>query len=72
MLRSCCNRLAKPRKCHQPRTTAKGRIVETGSSRIRLLDSGIGRAVAIAFAREGCEIVFFYLNEHEDAEDTAN
>jgi NAD(P)-dependent dehydrogenase (short-subunit alcohol dehydrogenase family) len=34
-------------------------------------DSGIGRAVAIAFAREGCDIVLSYLDEHEDAEDTA-
>ena len=30
-------------------------------------DSGIGRAVAIAFAREGADIVLSYLNEHEDA-----
>lgn len=35
-------------------------------------DSGIGRAVAIAFAREGCDIVLSYLNEYEDAEDTAD
>ncbi len=33
-------------------------------------DSGIGRAVAIAFAREGADIVISYLDEHEDAEDT--
>jgi NAD(P)-dependent dehydrogenase (short-subunit alcohol dehydrogenase family) len=33
-------------------------------------DSGIGRAVAIAFAREGADLVLSYLNEHEDAEDT--
>jgi NAD(P)-dependent dehydrogenase (short-subunit alcohol dehydrogenase family) len=34
-------------------------------------DSGIGRAVAIAFAREGADVLIAYLNEHEDAKDTA-
>lgn len=33
-------------------------------------DSGIGRAVAIAFAREGADVVVSYLDEHEDAEET--
>ncbi|MBV8696361.1 MAG: SDR family NAD(P)-dependent oxidoreductase, partial [Bradyrhizobium sp.] len=30
-------------------------------------DSGIGRAVAIAYAREGADILIAYLNENEDA-----
>ena len=30
-------------------------------------DSGIGRAVAVLFAKEGCDIVIVYLNETEDA-----
>jgi NAD(P)-dependent dehydrogenase (short-subunit alcohol dehydrogenase family) len=33
-------------------------------------DSGIGRAVAIAFAREGADILIAYLNEHDDARET--
>lgn len=33
-------------------------------------DSGIGRAVAIAFAREGADVLISYLNEHEDARET--
>ncbi|MBW6425395.1 SDR family oxidoreductase [Rhizobium sp. XQZ8] len=34
-------------------------------------DSGIGKAVAIAFAREGADVVISYLSEDEDAHDTA-
>jgi NAD(P)-dependent dehydrogenase (short-subunit alcohol dehydrogenase family) len=34
-------------------------------------DSGIGRAVAIAFAREGADVIISYDSEHEDAEATA-
>lgn len=33
-------------------------------------DSGIGRAVAIAFAREGADVLISYLSEHEDATET--
>lgn len=33
-------------------------------------DSGIGKAVAIAYAREGADVVVSYLSEHEDAEET--
>ena len=35
-------------------------------------DSGIGRAVAIAFAREGADVLLSYLDEHGDAEETAS
>lgn len=33
-------------------------------------DSGIGRAVAVLFAREGADVAALYLNEHEDAAET--
>lgn len=33
-------------------------------------DSGIGRAVAIAYAREGADVLIAYLSEHKDAEET--
>jgi NAD(P)-dependent dehydrogenase (short-subunit alcohol dehydrogenase family) len=33
-------------------------------------DSGIGRAVALAFAREGADVLVSYYNEHEDARET--
>ena len=45
------------------RLTGK-RAVITGA------DSGIGKAVAIAFAREGADVLISYLDEHEDAKDT--
>jgi NAD(P)-dependent dehydrogenase (short-subunit alcohol dehydrogenase family) len=34
-------------------------------------DSGIGRAVAIAYSREGADVVLSYLSEHDDAKATA-
>ena len=46
------------------RLTGKAAVITGG-------DSGIGRAVAIAFAREGADVLISYLNEHEDAQDTA-
>jgi NAD(P)-dependent dehydrogenase (short-subunit alcohol dehydrogenase family) len=46
------------------RLTGKSAIITGG-------DSGIGRAVAIAFAREGADVLISYLSEDEDAQDTA-
>lgn len=43
------------------------------SGRVALIsggDSGIGRAVAVHFAREGADVAFVYLNEHDDAAET--
>src|SRR3989442_7590814 len=33
-------------------------------------DSGIGRAIAIAFAEEGADVAVVYLEEHKDAKET--
>jgi len=33
-------------------------------------DSGIGRAVAVAFAKAGADLAIVYLNEHRDAKET--
>ncbi len=48
-----------------------------GSGRLRDMtaiitggDSGIGRAVAIAYAREGADVLISYLDEHDDANET--
>lgn len=55
-----------------------GETSYTGSSRLAGKkaiitggDSGIGRAVAIAYAREGADVLISYLDEHEEAKDTA-
>jgi NAD(P)-dependent dehydrogenase (short-subunit alcohol dehydrogenase family) len=46
------------------RLTGRAAIITGG-------DSGIGRAVAIAYAREGADVLIAYLSEDEDARDTA-
>jgi NAD(P)-dependent dehydrogenase (short-subunit alcohol dehydrogenase family) len=58
-----------PKPEFMPRYPGSGRLkdkvaVVTGG------DSGIGRAVAVLFAREGADVAILYLNEHEDAEET--
>ncbi|WP_006242332.1 SDR family oxidoreductase [Mycolicibacterium tusciae] len=46
------------------RLTGKRAVITGG-------DSGIGRAVAIAYAREGADVLIAYLNEDEDAAEVA-
>jgi len=53
------------REGYQGANKLKGKIVLiTGG------DSGIGRAVAVHMAREGADVAFIYLDEHEDARET--
>jgi NAD(P)-dependent dehydrogenase (short-subunit alcohol dehydrogenase family) len=52
-------------KPYQPAGKLKDKVaIITGG------DSGIGRAVAVTFAKEGADVVIVYLNEHGDAEET--
>ena len=58
-----------PKPDWEPRYPGSGRLkdkvaIVTGA------DSGIGRAVAALYAREGADIAIFYLCEHQDAEKT--
>ncbi|MFL5123103.1 MAG: SDR family oxidoreductase [Microvirga sp.] len=58
-----------PKPDYAPRFPGSGRVddkvaIVTGG------DSGIGRAVAVLFAREGANVAIMYLNEGEDARET--
>ncbi|MDR5784467.1 SDR family oxidoreductase [Caballeronia sp. LZ065] len=60
-----------PKPDHGERTY-KGSGKLTGKAAlITGADSGIGRAVAIAYAREGADVAIAYLDEHDDAKETA-
>jgi NAD(P)-dependent dehydrogenase (short-subunit alcohol dehydrogenase family) len=56
--------------CGEESYRGSGRL-EGKAAVITGADSGIGRAVAIAYAREGADVLISYLNEAEDAKDTA-
>jgi NAD(P)-dependent dehydrogenase (short-subunit alcohol dehydrogenase family) len=48
---------------HEPKLAGRVAVISGG-------DSGIGRAVALAFANEGADVAILYLNEHRDAKET--
>lgn len=59
-----------PRPDFAPRFPGAGKL-EGQVALISGGDSGIGRAVAVAMAREGADIAIVYLDEHDDAQETA-
>lgn len=59
-----------PRPEFAPRFPGAGKL-EGQVALISGGDSGIGRAVAVAMAREGADVAIVYLDEHEDAKETA-
>jgi len=54
---------------HRERSSRGSGRLEGRPALITRADSGIGRAVAIAFAREGADVLVSYLSEHEDAQE---
>jgi NAD(P)-dependent dehydrogenase (short-subunit alcohol dehydrogenase family) len=60
-----------PRPMFRPRYPGSARL-EGKVAIITGGDSGIGRAVAVLFAREGCDVAIAYLEEDEDAKETAH
>lgn len=56
-----------PEADHGQQTYVGRGLLEGRRALITGADSGIGRAVALAFAREGADVAISYLNEHEDA-----
>jgi NAD(P)-dependent dehydrogenase (short-subunit alcohol dehydrogenase family) len=64
-------KLMKPVPDHGEKSYKGSAKLEGKVALITGADSGIGRAVAIAYAREGADILISYLSEDEDAKETA-
>jgi NAD(P)-dependent dehydrogenase (short-subunit alcohol dehydrogenase family) len=64
-------KLMKPVPDHGEKSYKGSANLEGKVALITGADSGIGRAVAIAYAREGADILISYLSEDEDAKETA-
>ena len=59
----------RPQPEYMPKSQGSGKL----EGKVALItggDSGIGRAVAIAMAREGADVAIVYLDEHDDADET--
>jgi hypothetical protein len=59
-----------PRPDHGEETYKGNGLLQGKRALITGADSGIGRAVAIAFAREGADVAISFLSEVEDAKET--
>ncbi len=61
----------RPAAVHEAPDAASGKRLKGKTALITGGDSGIGRATAYAFAREGADVMVVYLDEDQDARDTA-
>ena len=59
-----------PQADHGEKSYKGSELLKGKAALITGADSGIGRAVALAFAREGADVLISYLNEDDDAKET--